>query len=271
MEEKNGHWTSPVVASFSGTSDNGEALFSPDGQKLYFLSTRSPGYKPYGTDIWMTQRTENSWSEPIHLGYPVNSSEIGDWHPSVTNDGTLYFSSRRKGDKTKGDIWRSKLINGQYSTVEDLNEPINSIYHEADPFIAPDESYIIFHAYRPGGYSTRDLYISFRNEDNSWTEPQNMGPGINTSDLEHSPTVTIDGKYLFFGRRNDQSGNGDIYWVNGKVIDELRPSKPDTTSGQHSVSQDATDEQGRIVSSGLHFHQISTPEFTKRKKMMLLK
>ena len=79
-----------------------------------------------------------------------------------------------------------------------------------DPFIAPDQSWLIFASERPGGYGAADLYVSFRRPDGTWGEPKNLGPSVNTAGSEYTPMLSPDGRYLFFtrGRFGD-----DIYWV----------------------------------------------------------
>src|SRR6186713_2131449 len=81
--------------------------------------------------------------------------------------------------------------------------------HTSDPLIAPDESFLIFHSNRPGGFGIKDkdvnvihcdLYISF-NEAGKWTKPINMGDQINTTGIEMAPALTPDGKYFLFTRR----------------------------------------------------------------------
>jgi Tol biopolymer transport system component len=67
-----------------------------------------------------------------------------------------------------------------------------------------------------------DLYISFRFADGSWSRAFNAAV-LNTSEADWCATVSPDGKYLFFTRNG--TGNGDIYWVDAKIIDELRPKE----------------------------------------------
>ena len=91
---------------------------------------------------------------------------------------------------------------------------------EGTPFIAPDESYLIFDR-RRGGYT--DLFISFKDNDANWTEAINMGPLINTDGNELYAQVTADNSYLFFLRMTD-SGCFP-YWVKASVISGLRPAQ----------------------------------------------
>ena len=89
----------------------------------------------------------------------------------------------------------------------------------------PDESNLIFDGEREGGFGDSDLYISFRQEDGSWGTAINLGDAINTEAWEAAATVTPDGKYLFFNRNigSDSYENVDIFWVDAKVIEDLRP------------------------------------------------
>ena len=89
----------------------------------------------------------------------------------------------------------------------------------ADPGIAPDESFMVFTAINlPGGYGHRDIYLTLRLPDGTWSKPRNPGPCINTPFIEHGPRISPDKKYLFFNRSNGwdlriDSVESDIYWV----------------------------------------------------------
>jgi len=85
-----------------------------------------------------------------------------------------------------------------------MNGSINDGNTSVQPFISPDESYLIFCYFRPGGQGTADLYISIREENGNWSEAQNIGNVINTEMLERFPSVSPDGKYLFFTRNRGE-------------------------------------------------------------------
>ena len=95
------------------------------------------------------------------------------------------------------------------------------------PFIAPDESYIIWDSERDEGFGNGDIYISFKTQDGSWGKAINMGDKVNTSAWDAAASVTPDGKYLFFNRMtgSEDSGNVDIFWVDAQIIEDLRPKK----------------------------------------------
>jgi hypothetical protein len=211
-----GYWTTPVPASFINISRPIEPFFSPDSLHIFFTSL---------SDIYECTRENQTWSAPVKLPSPVNTSSY-EYHPTVTLDGTLYFCSMH--ENASGYIYRSKFVNGSYSAVEKLSSVINKhidgqVDGAYDPFISSDESYIIFTSIRPGGYGQEDQYISY-NRNGKWTNPKNIGPLINTSAIEYGSYISPDGKYYFFSRPAGWDPNlaADIYWVSAGFIERLR-------------------------------------------------
>lgn len=199
-----------------------DPMFSPDQRRLYFISNRSLDEK--GTkddiDIWYIEREsiKSEWSNPKNLGIPINGS-LNEYYASFTNDGTLYFASKDKSEdapRNAFDIYRSKYKNGQFQKPEILPKTINTDRYEADVFIAPDESYMIFCSIRKNGLGKGDLYISFKDKEGNWLEAVNMGTTINTENHELCPFVSVDGKYLFY------TSNQDIYWVSTDLLEDYK-------------------------------------------------
>ncbi len=235
MKQVDGEWTIPRVVSFSGEFIDLYPHLSPDGERIVFSSNRPvrEGGAPLAgprLHLWMVERAETGWSEPRHLG-PVVNSGVRQGSSAVTRDGTLYFNRRdssHPGNST--DIFRSRPTDGEYMTVENVGHVINSNSPDHSPYVAPDESYIIFSSFR-GGYGKSDLFISFKRSDGLWSQPRNMGARINSPAKEEYPHVTPDGRYLFFNsnrpsplNRNEiPDGPGNIYWVDAGIIAELKP------------------------------------------------
>ena len=215
---KKGQWIPPQKLIYHHQYSYNDPFLSPDERRLYFISDQPLG----GTgpkkdiDIWYSERAGKAWSAPMHAGPTINS-DSNEYYVSFTQTGALYFSSNvqaeRKGDF---DIYASSWVDGAFQPPRRMSEAINTRAYEADVFVAYDESYLIFCSERSGGHGRGDLYISFRQEDGSWTEAKNMGKAINTANYEFCPFVTKDGKYFFY------SGNRDIYWVDAAVIEMLR-------------------------------------------------
>ena len=141
----------------------------------------------------------------------------------MTQNGTIFFLEIIEGTRV---ICRAELKNGEYSEIECLNE---KIYKKEAlnwcPFIAPGESYLIFSSNRKGGFGSGDLYISFKNKSGEWQEAINMGALINTDKQERFPGVSPDGKYLFFTRWHSTPYYHDLYWIDARIIKNLRDIK----------------------------------------------
>lgn len=214
---ENGKWSTAEVAPFSGQYFDKEPFVSPDGNKIFFASRRPVDAAPEKKDfnIWMVEKTKGGWSAPQTLG-PMVNSEGYDNYPAVAKNGTIYFGSVRAGGLGEGDLYRARLVKGKYTAAENLGNVINTAENEADPYIAPDESFIIYSAERAKGAGEGDLFISF-NKDGKWSAPQSLGPKINTSDYEYTPLVSPDKKYLFFSR-----GWGKIYQIDMSALN-LKP------------------------------------------------
>ena len=196
----NGKWSALQVAPFSGQYSDADEFITHDGKQMFFISKRplsKATREPRKLDIWVMDRTATGWSEPRNLGSPVNSEE-SEYFPTLTNDGTLYFGSRRAGGKGGVDLYRSRFVTGKYQEPENLGDAINTEFDEYEPFIAPDESFLIFMAGgRPDGLGGFDLYISY-NRNGRWTKAKNLGAPINSAADELSPRITPDGKYFFW-------------------------------------------------------------------------
>ncbi|MCP4901979.1 MAG: hypothetical protein GY906_33865 [bacterium] len=223
MRYIDGNWSEPETAEFSGTYQDCDMFITHNGRRMLYSSTRPlPGTTEptEGLFIWSMEREEESWGEPRSLGPSVNSGGRS-CYPTTTTAGTLYFQSSRETNIGEPDIHRASLVNGSYPVVENLGRPVNSEFAEMDNVIAPDESYLIVSCKRPGGTGGSDLYITFRASGGSWSEMINMGDRINTEHGEGCPMITHDGKYLFF--ISNRSGHDENYWVDAKVVEELRP------------------------------------------------
>lgn len=221
MKRENGIWTAPEVAFFSSEYGDGEPVFSVDGNKLYFLSMRpvNEGGRIDKENLWYAERTKNDWSEAKPVSTVINKFDL-HWMYSLAENGSLYFSSIRDGGYGHRDIYVSRFINGQYTEPENLGGKINSEGIQHTPFIAPDESYMIFissgKVTNPGKMR---FVISYKDKDGNWMEPIDLGDEINSVGFALCPSVTLDGKYMFF------IGGGDIYWVSADFIEKLRPEE----------------------------------------------
>jgi ankyrin repeat protein len=212
MRIENGRWTAPEPAPFRSAGADYEGAYSPDGRKLFFASNRplrKDGSVKRDFDIWVVERTGAGWGEPRNLGPAVNS-ESNEYMPSADREGNLYFE--RFGLNVAR--WRD----GAYLPAEKIGPGISNVANPGHPFIAPDGSYILFDARGPGS-SKSLLFAAFRLKDGTWSPAFRLFGQADTKEYESCPTISPDGKFLFFGRDHD------IYWVNAAVIEKLRPNK----------------------------------------------
>ena len=267
---RNGRWSEPEVLPFSG----GQYLdlsprLSPDGKTLFFSSTRIvTGVSSRALRIWSVQRTAAGWGEPQVLSAPVNTPDNNwNWAPSVARDGTMYFASTRDGGQPH--IFRSRFLNGAYSEPEKLGPEINSKFNESDPFISPDESLLVFassgsdlsgiedrpETLKGGGvvYPRSDLYVCFQ-QNGKWSQAKHLEHHINTVAEENAPSITPDGKYLFFSSERSPftiptahrlnyeeiermlhstlNGHGNIFYISIDALDPPKATAPAKQEGK---------------------------------------
>lgn len=215
MRYENGRWTKPEPAFFA--KHNGfQASIAPGGDRLFFVAPRPDDPKRRG--IWVVERQHGVWSNPVLLDSPVNSQpSVG--FPCIAKSHTLYFLSMTGPGKG---VYRSKLESNAYRSIEKLDLlPPASEYIVGDFYVSPDESYVVFYSNLPGGLGRGDLYVAFQKPDHAWAKPQNLGRAVNTAGYDFAPSISPDGKYLFF-TRDVPGGEGDIYWISAEIVNSLR-------------------------------------------------
>ena len=217
---ENGTWTDPVVIFTHPVYGYNDPMLSNDEQRLYYISDQpmSGVGDQKDIDIWYSERTKDGWSKPINAGPQINT-DGEEYYISFTRLGAMYFASNTgtgRDDFHNHDIYKSDFVNGAFQEPQKLPNTINTKHYEADVYVAPDESYMIFCANRPEGLGAGDLYISFKDENDDWKTAVNMGEPVNTYGHELCPFVTPDGKYFLY------TSNQDIYWVSTKIFDKYR-------------------------------------------------
>ena len=200
LERQSGIWTKPKLAEFSGRYDDSHPVFADEGFRLFFGSKRPcPGSKTV-LKLWFSEKKNGEWITPQSLGKPFTDQTVHA--ASVSPDGNIYATGLVVFEK--GDFGYKP----QHKLLPDISG--------SQPAISPDGSYIVFSNRGKDGFGGNDLYVIFKKDDKTWDTPINLGKNINTKSVESSPTISRDGKFIFFSR------NGDIWWVSSKVIEELR-------------------------------------------------
>ena len=251
MIMKEGKWSNPEYIPFAENMSSYELFYCYDGKKIFFTTDSeyisSEGESILKGDIFYVEKTSDGWSEAINAGENINTINH-EGQATLTENMTMYYKGFLDGARNNYGLYRSKFQNGEFTKPELLPESISSGKGDWTPFIARDESYILFSSFsdeRKERYGSGDIFVSFRRFDDTWTDAVNLGPTINEGYNERYPYVSPDGKYLFFlsdkltsrlDKKKDFSfneleeiynnpGNGycDIYWVSAKIIEDLKP------------------------------------------------
>jgi len=210
LEDKK--WTNPKKANFTkGKKDaEREAFVNPDDKKIYFSASNSDS-----TDnkIWYVNRLENSWSNAIKLDSPINDDEVG--YPNQAKNGALFYSNF-----SKGKIYYAPDKNSKFPEVHEIG-----IEYGFHGFISPSQDYLVVNTRNREDDERKDsdIYVSFKEKNGTWSKPVNLGNTVNSNFSEAVPSISPDGKYLFFGRYNEEGGLSNFYWVSTEIIENLRP------------------------------------------------
>ena len=222
-ELRDGKWSRPQVAPFSGRYSDADIVFTPDGRRAYFVSARPVNGKPRDDmEIWTIERAASgAWGEPRHVA--ELSSPTDEWFPTLTADGTIYFGSDRPGGVGGTDIWRARFAKGTFQPPENLGAPVNSQGDEIEPFVSADEHTLIISARNRGdAVGAYDLYVAKRNGDR-WDTPRHPGPPINSTGWDFAPRLSPDGKiFVFTSNRRDDSYGGSEALDRALTFDELQ-------------------------------------------------
>lgn len=212
-EKSNGIWSTPKIASFSDPNySDADPFLNKAGDRMYFISDRPTNPKDYelAWNIWYAINEIGDWSRPIPLPAPINSDDADEYFFSISDKGNAFFSSNRSGGEGSFDIYRTTiLINDTFSEPKNIGRPISTEKYEFDPYIAPNERFIIFSINENGNSS---LYFSLKNKKDMWTEPKSLGHKINTTDQDFAPSLSADGRFIFY------SNDGKLKWVSTAIL-----------------------------------------------------
>jgi len=197
---RDGRWSAPEVAGFSGQWHDSEPAYSPDGRRLYFVSNRPPrrgaapveasmdGHRFAGTHLWYVERQpDGRWGAPVHVDGALNDGAM-IYNPSIAANGDIYFSAHRE------DSGRFYQIYVARRTAHGLAAPQrvelgDVARNRMDPAIDPQQRYILFAGDEGDAFGRADIYIAFRQPDGRWGKPEHLDGGVNSDSLENAPAL----------------------------------------------------------------------------------
>ena len=223
-------------------------IIAPDGKTIYMTRNHKDNVGGTGKtqDVWYaTLNADRSWNEAKNLGTPVNNAgdnAISGISPdgktiyliNVYNpDGSLNFGISKSTFSRNGWTFpRECKIANNYTRQPPPNSSKEDNTTKLEFTVSPDGTAMLLAVERNETEGDRDLYVTFRQPDLSWSEPKSLGPTINTAAEECSPFIALDNKTLYFTSEGHPGfGDGDIFvthrldetWTNWSVPENLGP------------------------------------------------
>ncbi|MEO8624303.1 MAG: hypothetical protein ABI625_24695, partial [bacterium] len=205
---RDGAWQPAEAVSFSSDSSfDLDPALSPDGLRLYFVSTRprpsqpsTNASTPRDMDIWYADRVGDQWGAPHWIS--ALSSDGKEGSPTIDRDGTLCFFSDRGATTGNNAIYCASRRDTGWSAPNRLNANVNAGPSDTSPFLSRDGKTLLFYSTRAGGMGKADLYLSVK-RDGEWQPASNLGSVVNTAEFEYNPAVSPDGRSFFYGQAGD--------------------------------------------------------------------
>ncbi|MEZ0606958.1 OmpA family protein [Fibrella sp. WM1] len=202
-------------------SDEVAPVISPDGKTIYFTRTNHKGNvgRPDKQDVWFsTLNPDRTWSEAQNIGKPINTDNNNAINGISPDGRTLYLLNVYRPDGSlEFGISKSTLTKSGWTFPREcqianyaIRDPTRNTFLELT--VSPDGQTMLLALERKDAIGKRDLYVSFRQADVTWSEPKSLGPVLNTADEEAAPFLAIDNRTLYFTSQGHPGyGNGDIF------------------------------------------------------------
>ncbi|MEP6748838.1 MAG: OmpA family protein [Bacteroidota bacterium] len=171
-------------------------------------------------DFFETTNKDGSWSMAKPLPGNINTN-FNEGAQSISQDGQLLVFTGCNFPEGYGscDLYFSYLTPEGWSAAENMGSKINTDQWESAPSLSPDKRDLYFASRRFGGYGASDIYVSHRQANGQWGEPENLGPEINTIGDEYCPFIHADNQSLYFTSSGHQGYGGDDLFVSRKGAD----------------------------------------------------
>ncbi len=176
-----------------------------EGQELIFTRRLNN----FNEDFFLSERNDTGWDLARRLTGSINTAQ-NEGAQIISQDGNwlVFTGCNRPGGYGSCDLYISYKTKEGWSEAINLGGQVNSEAWESQPCLSPDKRDLYFTSRREGGYGGSDIYVSRLQPNGKWSEPENLGPGINTAGDEACPFIHADNQTLYF-TSNGWPGYGD--------------------------------------------------------------
>lgn len=185
-----------------------------DGKELiYTRRVRNVNEDFYGSEL-----TSSGWTKSKALNGNINTNQ-NEGAQNISQDGQWLIFTGCNFPEGYGscDLYISYLLaSGTWSAPENMGNRINTESWESAPSLSPDKRDLYFSSNRPEGYGGKDIYVSHRLPTGKWSEPENLGPQINTPGDESCPFIHADNQTLYFTSNGHVGYGGDDLFLTRK-------------------------------------------------------
>ena len=228
-QDSTGQWTKAVNINspINNNGYNSVISVSPDNNTLYLTNTyNSDGsFIPFGISV--SRRTMNGWSIPTAeevKNFYKNSNKVGY---CFSADGKVLFLALERDDSYGGqDLYVCfSTGEGKWSEPKNIGSTVNTFSDDFAPYMAADNLTLYYTTYGKPGFGSADIYVTRRLDDSwtNWSEPENLGPEINSKNWDAYFTINANGDYAYLASNDNSIGETDIFRIK---LDESAKPKP---------------------------------------------
>ena len=171
-------------------------------------------------DFYETDRLPSGWNKSQALVGNINTN-MNEGAQNISQDGQWLIFTGCNFPEGLGscDLYISYLTADGWSAAENLGRTVNTEYWESAPSLSPDKRDLYFASKRPDGYGGSDIYVTHRLQNGRWSQPESLGPIINSVGNEGTPFIHADNQTLYFTSDGHPGYGGDDLFVSRKGPD----------------------------------------------------
>ncbi len=171
-------------------------------------------------DFFETHQQNAQWSLAKSLSEKINTP-YNEGAQTISQDGEwlIFTGCNFPGGQGSCDLYISYKTPDGWSEPKNLGNRVNTEFWESSPSLSPDKKDLYFASNRPGGYGGTDIYVCHQLTNNRWSNPENLGPSINTSANESCPFIHADNQTLYFTSSGLPGYGGTDLYISRKQAD----------------------------------------------------